>query len=696
MVDPTLAPENAARQRRTVLAATLTFLALGAAALAQQKGAVLDNLVESLPGRPEAARADKPAAVQPTQAIDPDRPLDGYRIGIDAGQGAETPLQNRTNLEKVDFWTRKLESEANLRVARILETYLERAGASTLMLAGRQDAAPRQRLGPAVDRGVDFVISLHHSYSVRPNENLTAAYYYPPENELYEIVARRVNESLAASLGIPGTGPMPAEHHMAGEGEAPTVVIVCSLLSNPDEFIHAMETPYNQRQAQAVARGLVNAAYERAGHLSRDKDGFSLAEAPEWRRGALGQASAPIYAPPPSGIAPLGPLATAALLEPQSIVDILTPRPGEAQTPAPATPVELPPPPPVTPILAAADLGLPPPRPPEQASERPQPSPLAPLTGSPLDIQKTRIDNTWGQLKPYEELDLASQAGRLPAPVPTLPPPLPPPSGAIEVPAPVVPPSPSLTAPGDGDALIPCPPLFGNPVYGPIDQTWLFGEQYETHPLKRGVSFNVPAGTPVRAVAHGVVVAVNYDALPAPSLPYARSVLIEHTEQIKGVTVYTMYGQMADVVVTQGQQLAAGTVLGRTGKPYDININDRSTEFEFEVRLGDKIADMAQNPELFIEHVPGGTGMIVGRLVNKDFRSLPGRRIDGARKSEVSHPYYSYSLTYAPDARSSSWQENFVIGDVPPGAYELRFPGAAPRAVNVQAGKVAYLTVVGQ
>ena len=139
-----------------------------------------------------------------------------------------------------------------------------------------------------------------------------------------------------------------------------------------------------------------------------------------------------------------------------------------------------------------------------------------------------------------------------------------------------------------------------------------------------------------------------------------------------------------------------GATIGKTGAPYDTVKNFRGTEFEFEARVGGKASENAENPELFIDHGGDNTGLIVGRIVDSSLRALPGRRIDGAVKPDQTHPYYSYSLSYAPSVAFSDWQENFVIGDVKPGTYELTFTGSPDlrKTVTVEPGKIAYITVV--
>ena len=720
-------------------------------------------------------------------AASTDKPLSGYVIGIEAGAGGQAPIKDRTNLARVDSWTRATEAKANQRVAQVAQAYLEHAGAKVVPFYKRRAAnAPEAHVG---EPKVDLVLNINHSYSVVPSENVTAAYYCPGDNPLLEAAARRINEALSEALGIPGTGPLPAPRPVAEKQDAPAVLLVLSLISNPDEFIHVAETSYNLREAEAIMRGAINFARERAGLLTAGMPGQQLGTAPPWRLPPMVLAAAlppprPIEAvssPAASAIAGLAPSPLTERKAPEAVqparapapspgptatVTLLTPTPGLSPlttTKAPTAPAKKP-----ETFVAASIPGLIPPAsgpkipgeeslPPPRSKSETEPIRLVlpgiePYEEPPTSVDKTPLADVWkppaakageqfalatpgpatsATPPPLSPVKVATPTPKKPAPAasptpkaavaPATPLPTPFEVAAATPPPPVAlsptPPAASLaeTALGapapkpagpqrageEAEGFFPWEPLFLNPVNAPIDQTWLFGEQYETNPLKRGVSFRTPAGTPVRAVADGAVAAVNFGDQPTPYLPFPRSVLIEHVEPIRGEKVYTMYGQMAEVSATLGQKVKAGDLIGRTGAPFELSKGVRNSELEFEIRIGGKGSEYARNPELFIDHQAPGTGMIAGRIVDGDFRSLPGRRIDGLenRKPEKTHPYYTYSLSYDPGVSPSFWEENFVIGDVLPGVYELRFPGGRTgtdlsKTVTVQPGKIAYVTVV--
>lgn len=96
------------------------------------------------------------------------------------------------------------------------------------------------------------------------------------------------------------------------------------------------------------------------------------------------------------------------------------------------------------------------------------------------------------------------------------------------------------------------------PVIGPITQ--LFGENPERYKQwglagHNGIDYGVPNGTPVKAAADGMVVAVAFE-----HGGYGNYVKLAH--QDGDLTYYTYYAHLATTTVTPGQKVKAGTVIG--------------------------------------------------------------------------------------------------------------------------------------
>lgn len=119
-----------------------------------------------------------------------------------------------------------------------------------------------------------------------------------------------------------------------------------------------------------------------------------------------------------------------------------------------------------------------------------------------------------------------------------------------------------------------------DPVHWPLDEAGLLtrgqslgSDSLETHP---GVDIAVPVGTPVRAAGGGSAVEVGQDP------EYGSFVLLEHRSGVR-----SMYGHLSRILVTAGDTVAAGRVIGLSGN------SGRSTapHLHFEIRRGDRRVD---------------------------------------------------------------------------------------------------------
>lgn len=195
--------------------------------------------------------------------IDPERPLAGLLVAVDAGHppgGAIGP-------------TRLTEAEANLAVAFQLKPLLEAAGARVLML--RTDAAPvdlgaRPRMAAEFD--ADLLISLHNNAfpdGVNPFENNgTSVYYYQPQSL---DLARAVDRALVAGLGLRDLGIGRADLALVRPTWMPAVLSETMFLMVPAQE-NALRDPAVQRRiAEAHVRALEAFLSERAqvAHASR-------------------------------------------------------------------------------------------------------------------------------------------------------------------------------------------------------------------------------------------------------------------------------------------------------------------------------------------------------------------------------------------------------------------------------------------
>jgi murein DD-endopeptidase MepM/ murein hydrolase activator NlpD len=96
------------------------------------------------------------------------------------------------------------------------------------------------------------------------------------------------------------------------------------------------------------------------------------------------------------------------------------------------------------------------------------------------------------------------------------------------------------------------------PTHWPLDEEWVVTREQisaspggEAHP---GLDVAVPMGTPIRAAGGGVVAEAGSD------VEYGRFVLINHPEGYQ-----TMYGHTSRILVSAGEEVRAGQVIGLSG-----------------------------------------------------------------------------------------------------------------------------------
>lgn len=195
--------------------------------------------------------------------------------------------------------------------------------------------------------------------------------------------------------------------------------------------------------------------------------------------------------------------------------------------------------------------------------------------------------------------------------------------------------------------------------------------------VHHGIDFSNPVGTPIRSVAPGEVIFSSEDGediLPG-SPSYGVVVVIEHDFGWQGNKIQTLYAHLDRTLVRKGDRVETGTVIALSGN------SGRSSgpHLHFEVRLGDEATQGmltygdTYNPTLWI--VPYyGHGTIVGQLVDRN-----GDFVDDvfvtARSLTTGEVYttstYSFDGTINQVNSDPNWRENFVLGDIPQGRYEV-------------------------
>jgi murein DD-endopeptidase MepM/ murein hydrolase activator NlpD len=213
------------------------------------------------------------------------------------------------------------------------------------------------------------------------------------------------------------------------------------------------------------------------------------------------------------------------------------------------------------------------------------------------------------------------------------------------------------------------------------------GGQLRPH---HGVEFMVPTGTPMLAAAGGTVVVAGHDGEeiygPQPDF-YGKLIIIELDSRYKGQPVYILYGHLSEVLVTVGQVVQTGAVIGLSG---GTGLAD-GPHLHFEVRLGRNDYDHTRNPLLWIYPFPD-YGTVTGRIVWPD--GSPAYEVPVSLRRLDAPSRYLATTTYAGDSLNPSdiWNENFALDDVPAGYYEVSVRLSNNRRLTEEIWVYAYRT----
>ena len=202
-----------------------------------------------------------------------------------------------------------------------------------------------------------------------------------------------------------------------------------------------------------------------------------------------------------------------------------------------------------------------------------------------------------------------------------------------------------------------------------IDRTYGYGAtQLESKPVHLGVEFVNERDTSVYAAKAGRVVFAGGDSneLLGPQLDYyGKAVILAHDlHSLAGRQLFTLYGHLDEIYVRAGQRVGELARLGTVGSS-GVAIGPH---LHFEVRVGDPFDyRQTRNPELWLQHYIDH-GMIAGALRNEGGEPLYGRRIT-VRSDTFRRDVFTYGGELVnPDP---VWRENFTVGDLLAGEYEI-------------------------
>lgn len=212
-----------------------------------------------------------------------------------------------------------------------------------------------------------------------------------------------------------------------------------------------------------------------------------------------------------------------------------------------------------------------------------------------------------------------------------------------------------------------------------VDPTYRYGEtQNGAREPHHGVEFQNPEGTPVLAVADGTVVVAGNDWKEVYGRElyfYGTLVVLQLNDAYLGQPVFALYGHLTDTSVHVGQTVTAGALLGHVGAS-GVALGPH---LHFEVRVGRNDYRATRNPELWLQPLSyngTGWGAMAGQVQDKDGKALHGLSVVIRSLSiRYDEPITKYAVTYASDAPAlngdDELHENFAMGDLPPGTYEV-------------------------
>ncbi len=215
--------------------------------------------------------------------------------------------------------------------------------------------------------------------------------------------------------------------------------------------------------------------------------------------------------------------------------------------------------------------------------------------------------------------------------------------------------------------------------------------------IHTGIDMPNDIGQTVRAAGEGTVVWAGPGFQNSPS--YGNVVMIEHTFGFQGRRLYTLYAHMSGVLTTPGQFVQAGDAIGLVGNTGRVS----GPHVHFEVRLAElNETDPATygetyNPVLWMASYVG-TGVIAGRVTDASGREVMDADVtirNWATGLNVdTTTTYIFQNTAIDVNGDPVWQENFAVGDVPVGRYEvIASIGGEPvrRFVNVIEGTTSFV-----
>ncbi|MEM7028935.1 MAG: M23 family metallopeptidase [Chloroflexota bacterium] len=223
-----------------------------------------------------------------------------------------------------------------------------------------------------------------------------------------------------------------------------------------------------------------------------------------------------------------------------------------------------------------------------------------------------------------------------------------------------------------------------------------------------GIDIQNPASTPILAIGDGLVVYAGPDSsrlLGPQNNFYGQAVIIQHFQPYLArdengnatieQPIYTLYGHVSRMMVSEGESVQAGQSIALTGQA-GVALGPH---LHLEIRVGGDTYANTQNPDLWVRP-DRGHGIIAGRVIDVNGFYVPQQLITLHRAATPSQ-FWRQTRTY-PDGRytpDQDWGETFTFSDVPAGNYLIKtfFDGRSySQPVTVSDQNISFVSIVGQ
>lgn len=184
-------------------------------------------------------------------------PLSGKVIVVDAGHGGKDPGTISGNI---------YESEINLKIAKYLEYYLSKNGATVILtrddkydlsspkIYNRKRSDFDNRIKIINNSNADLYLSIHLNYLSDSSYYGPQVFYNRDNEQLASVVGKYLNKKTKTKRDIK---KIPSNTYMYSKLKIPGILIECGFLSNYNERVKLKTENYQKKIAQYITEAII-------------------------------------------------------------------------------------------------------------------------------------------------------------------------------------------------------------------------------------------------------------------------------------------------------------------------------------------------------------------------------------------------------------------------------------------------------